>query len=128
MIKELPNAKRYDINIHNYCELSIKYSTSGNIKIHNSLGENKDMTLKKTLCITPSEIYLLLPEQICKIIKLENYLINTKDGLELKRKIFCDLKKKKYPFITNIDIRVNKEDCLHNKCSKIIWNYIKNMN
>ena len=126
-ITEMPNAKRYDINIHGYCELSIKYSTKGNIRLHNSLGENKDIQLKKTLCITPDRIYLLLPEIINKFVKLDDYLENTKDALELKRSILKSLIKKKYPFITNININVEKEKCLHNKCSKIIWDYIKNM-
>jgi hypothetical protein len=82
---------------------------------------------QKTIIILLKKMTIYLSTYY-KIIKLDNYLKNTKDGLELKRKIFNDFKKNKYPFITNIDIRVNKKDCLHNKCSKFIWNYIKNKN
>ena len=35
-ITELPNASRIDVDICNYKKLSIKYSSSGDIKLHNS--------------------------------------------------------------------------------------------
>lgn len=48
-VKELPNARRVDLDIHDYDRVSVKYTSSGNIKLHNSNGQNKDMTLTKTL-------------------------------------------------------------------------------
>ena len=55
-VENEPNSLRTDLYIKNYGKLSVKYSSSGNIKLHNSLGENKDMYMHPTLVIKPKKI------------------------------------------------------------------------
>ena len=58
-IKELPNAKRVDIHIENYGSLSIKYSSIGDITLHNSNScINKDLTFTDTILLTLDKIFL----------------------------------------------------------------------
>ena len=49
------------------------------------------------------------------------YLKNTKDGLELKRSLLTMLNKKKYPFIHDINLNHNKENCKNRLCSKLFY-------
>lgn len=121
-LSELPNAKRYDVDINNYKKLSIKYSSSGNIKLHNSLGSNQDECMKDTILLTPNKLYLITNEELEKYrIDLKIYLKNTKDGLELKRSLLTILNKKKYSFIYEININHNKEFCKNRLCSKLFY-------
>lgn len=125
-VENVPNAQRYDLNIHMYGYISIKYSSSGNIRLHNSLGDNKDMHMKPTFVVTPVCIYLITKELIEKYdINLDSYLKNTGDALELKRSILTLLDKKKYPFKKHIDIQFDKGKCKHRQCSEIIYKYVK---
>ena len=48
-VNELPNAKRYDVDVENYKKLSIKYSSGGEITLHNSNScVNTDLEMKDT--------------------------------------------------------------------------------
>jgi hypothetical protein len=125
-VEKLPNAIRYDLNVCDYGLLSVKYSSSGNIKLHNSLGSNKDMTVKNTLIITPKKLYLIIIELINDMeINIKDYLKDCGDSLELKRAFLTILEKNKYPYICNIDIEVNKKTCKNRSCSEVFYKYVK---
>lgn len=125
-VEKLPNADRYDILVKNYGHLSIKYSSSGPIKLHNSLGGNKDMNFKDTVMITPTMMYLLVETKLKELgIIISDYLENTKDGLSLKRGILKNLEKAKYPFMMMIDIQVDKRTCQNKQCAEVVYNFIR---
>jgi hypothetical protein len=122
-VLELPNAKRFDIDIHNYKKLSIKYSSTGDITLHNSNSSiNKDIDMKDTILLTPDKLYLITKTELCKNnININDYIKNTGDSLKLKRIILKELKKKKYPYIYDINIKHNKIECKNRLCSKIFY-------
>ena len=126
-VEELPNAKRVDLRIENYDSLSVKYTSSGNIKLHNSLGQNHDMSLTKTLIITPQYMYLISQELLSSIgIDFKDYIVNKGDGLELQRGLLIQLHKKKYEFICPAKISHDKKTCANIQCSRIIWEHVLN--
>jgi hypothetical protein len=126
IVTKLPNDKRYDMHINGHGSLSVKYSSSGDIRLHNSLGNNKDMSMKDTIFITPKKIYMLTETVLKeKGIILANYLQNTGDALVLKRTIFRQLADVKYPYILEIDIVVDKKECENKQCSEIIFQHCK---
>jgi hypothetical protein len=120
---ELPNAKRVDIDIYNYKQLSIKYSSTGDITLHNSNSSiNKDIDMKDTVLLTPNKIYLITNAELCKNnINIDDYIKNTGDSLKLKRAILKELEKKNYPYIYDININHNKSECKNRLCSKIFY-------
>jgi hypothetical protein len=124
---ELPNAKRFDIEIDNYKKLSIKYSSVGDITLHNANScVNKDMKMKDTILITLDKLILITNTELCKYnIKIEDYLDNKGDSLKLKRKILKELEKIHYPFILDINIKYNKSECKHRLCSKTFYKVFK---
>ena len=121
------NAKRIDIEIEGFGQFSIKYSSGGNIKLHNSNNQsNKDISMCDTLLVTPTTWWFLRPQEIENIgISLNDYLKNTGDGLELKSSILTALKKKKYPFMFEFDISVDKSECKNREISRLIYDAIK---
>lgn len=122
-ISELPNAKRYDLSIENYKKLSIKYSSSGDITLHNSNSSiNKDLEMKDTILLTPEKIYLITKEQLLlNEISISDYVENAGDSLKLKRKILTQLNKVNYPFIKTININHNKKECKNRLCAKVFY-------
>lgn len=111
-VKNEPNALRTDLNIKNYGKVSVKYSSTGDIKIHNSLGENKDMIIHTTLVLKPKRMYLISYDLMEEVgIKLNNYLKNVKDGLSLKNALFTKLDKIGYFYKKDINIFVDKTKC-----------------
>jgi hypothetical protein len=119
---ELPNARRFDIDIENYKKLSIKYSSGGDITLHNSQGRNKDMKMKDTILLTPEKLYLITDNELRKNnININDYIKNSVDSLKLKRKILTELEKKNYPYIYDINIEHNKEEGENRLCSKIFY-------
>jgi len=118
---ELPNAKRVDMYISNYGDLSIKYSSIGDITLHNSNGcVNKDEHMTDLLLLTKEHICLLTNDATHIYgINLCAYIENTGDGLKLKRKILKQLKINNYPYLMNI--HMNSESCKHRLCSKIFY-------
>jgi hypothetical protein len=96
-VLELPNAKRFDIDIDNYKKLSIKYSSTGDITLHNSNSSiNKDINMKDTILLTPDKLYLITNTELCKInININDYIKNTGDSLKLNRIMLKELYKKK---------------------------------
>jgi len=122
-IIELTNAKRFDVDIDNYKKLSIKYSSIGDITLHNSNScINKDIEMKDTILLTPDKLYLITNSELSKHnININDYLKNSGDSLKLKRKILVKLEKINYPYITDIKINHNKEECLNRLCSKVFY-------
>ena len=123
-VDELPNARRIDLRINNNYDLSIKYSSSGNIKLHNSNNcVNKDNKLTDLILITGSKLYLITKEQLLNYkINITKYLINTGDGLQMKRSVLTELKKKKYEFIKDFYLNIDKSKCLNKSCYKTFYN------
>lgn len=127
-VKTEPNASRIDLVIKEYCSISVKYSSTGNIKLHNSLGQNKDMKVCKTLVIKPNMIYLISSELLKKYnIDIKNYLINTGDGLSLKNSLITYLNKIGYKYCKKINIGVDKNLCKHRMCSQVIAQHVKDI-
>lgn len=59
-IKNLPNSKRIDLLIDEIFKISIKYSSTGDITLHNSNSQiNKDMHFTDLLLITTDDLYLI---------------------------------------------------------------------
>jgi hypothetical protein len=105
LIEETPNERRIDLIVYNL-GISIKYSKSNNIKVHNSLGKNKDLDMVTTILITPLKIYLISDNILDEYnINIKDYLVDTGDGLELKRSLLTRLNKiKNFEYSTPINI------------------------
>lgn len=132
--EKLPNEKRFDINIKNYKKLSIKYSSTGEITLHNSNGKgNTDTEVKDTLLFTPNKVYLITQNAISKFnIDINEYTTNAGDSLKLQRKFLKKLEDLKYPYIHEIEINHDKEKCENLLCSELFYkqfkkNYVKKM-
>jgi len=123
-VKNSPDDVRTDLEIVNYPEkISCKYSSSGDIKIHNSLGQNKDMYMHPTIIIKPDYIYFITYELLKDInLDLSIFLKNTIDGLSLKQSILKKLHKLNYYYIKKINI--TPQLCKHRSCSELIYKYI----
>lgn len=126
-VENKPNDLRTDLNILKYGKISVKYSSSGDIKIHNSLGKNKDMSIHRTLILRPKRMYLISCDLMKEVgIDLNFYLQNTGDGLKLKNTLFSKLDKSKYYYKRNIDISINKSECKHRMCAELVYDAITN--
>ena len=126
-ISELPNANRVDVDIQNYKQLSIKFSSSGDITLHNSNSSiNTDLTMKDTILLTKTKLYLITNEELKnRNIDIENFIKNSGDSLKLKRSILNELKKSKYPYVCDIDIIYDKKKCKNRLCSKVVYEQFK---
>jgi hypothetical protein len=122
-VDELPNAKRIDLNIKRYKKISIKYSSIGDITLHNSNScINKDENMTDMLLITCNKIYLLTQNCLIKNkINIKEYLKNTGDSLKLKRKILKKIENINYPYIINFNININKKECKNRLTSKLFY-------
>lgn len=122
VVEQMSDAKRYDICIEDHGCVSIKYSSTGNIRLHNSMGENTDVSIKDTFIITPKEIILLHCATIKDMgINIDGYLKNTKESLELKRSLLTVLRQKRYKYIRQIDIECDKKKCLNKSCAWVVY-------
>lgn len=125
-VEKKPNAKRIDIDIVDYDKVSLKYTSSGDIKLVNSLGENKEMSLEKTVIITPTSLWLISEDLLKHFgIDAKEYLFNTKDGISLRRKLLSKLAQTDYPFRRDINIEFDRKMCRNRQCSEIIWEHVK---
>jgi hypothetical protein len=150
-VKELPNAKRIDLCINSNYNLSIKYSSVGDITLHNSNScINKDNKLTDLLLLTSNKLYLIT--NIIKInffifikvisedrkskiflshstneslkknkICINDFIKNTGDSLKLKRNILTKLEKINYPYYMDFNININKNFCENKLCSKLFY-------
>jgi hypothetical protein len=123
IITQLPNQRRIDIIIENKKKLSIKYSSIGNITLHNTNGAiNKDMNFTDMLLLTLDKLYLITNQELNKQnINIKNYLINTGDGLKLKRSLLTKFEKINYNFMMKIDLNIDKSQCKNRLCSQLFY-------
>jgi hypothetical protein len=121
--EELPNSKRIDLSINGSYNLSIKYSSTGDITLHNSNScVNKDCSFTDLLLLTPSKLYLLTNKNLEENkIDISMYLENKGDSLKLKRKLLKDLDRVKFPFSMSIDIGIDKKKCKNKLCSRLFY-------
>lgn len=122
-VQSLPNAKRIDLNIIKYGCLSIKYSSVGDITLHNSNScINKDISFTDTLLMTCDKIYLITNKSLLKNkIDINEYLKNTGDSLKLKRCILKNIEKNNYPYIIDFKLNINKNTCKNRLTSKLFY-------
>lgn len=125
-VMELPNEKRVDLCINSYYKISIKYSSSGDITLHNSNGSvNKDLVMTDLLLLTPKKLYLITNKELCEYgIDVTKYLKNTGDSLRLKRSLLPVLARKKYQYIMDFNIEIDKSQCKNRLTSKIFFEYL----
>lgn len=122
------NSPRIDISIENH-NFSIKYSSCGNIKLHNSNNNiNSDFNFTDLLLLTPEKIWIITNESLQEygINLKEKYLINTGDGLSVKRSLLTKLKKKNYKYLINVNIKINKKLRENKYCFKTFYEKAKN--
>lgn len=126
-VENLSNAKRYDLNIKEFGYLSIKYSSTGDIKLHNSNNvSNKDMSMVDTLLVTPTHWWILTTQEMGKVgVDVKDYLKNTDDGLQLKRTILTELGRRSYPHVFACSIEIDKKKCKNKETSRVFYNAIK---
>lgn len=121
------NATRIDICVEDIDKFSIKYSSGGNIKLHNSNNcSNTDLSMVNTLLVTPTMWWFLIPTEIEKLgIVLNAYIKNTGDGLELMKSLLTILKDKEYKYMFEYSININKKNCKNKEINRIIYDSIK---
>lgn len=120
---EQPNAKRIDMEIGGYGGLSIKYSSSANITLHNSNSSiNKDNVMTDLLLLTPTHLYLITKKALLEHgIEINVYLKNTGDSLKMKRTLLTKLKQTNYPFIKPFNIEIDKTQRVNKLTSKVFY-------
>lgn len=118
----LPNARKIDLIVNGTYKLSVKYSSTGNITLHNSNGKvNTDMGFTDVLLLTPKKIYLLTNENLPEFVNVIDYLKNKGDSLKLNRSILKTLEMKMFPYTFDIDISVDKKNCKHRLSSDLFY-------
>jgi len=124
---EMQDASRVDQEVRGLGKYSIKYSGSGDIKLHNSNNiSNTDMSMHNTLLVTPDEWWYLTPNDMATVgVNYTDYLNNTGDGLALKRSILTALKRSNYLHFFPFDIAVDKKQCKNRETSKVFYDAIK---
>tara|TARA_B110000261_G_C13020157_1_gene331807 strand:- start:16 stop:1110 length:1095 start_codon:yes stop_codon:yes gene_type:complete len=125
-----PNAKRIDLQINhstfscNSCKLSIKYSSTGDITLHNSNScMNKDETMTDLILLTPTDLYLITNNNIKEVgIHLNDFLVNKGDSLKLKRSLITKLKiNKDFKYKCSLDIEIVKSNCHNKSCAEVFY-------
>jgi hypothetical protein len=127
-VEELPNAKRIDLCINDSYPLSIKYSSTGDITLHNSNScINKDIKMTDLLLLTLDGLFLITNKQLLiHNIDINNYLKNHGDSLKLKRTLLSVLKKENYPYYIKININIDKKKCKNRLTSKVFYKQFNN--
>lgn len=124
---ETPNCVRFDIDVSDIGKFSIKYSSCGDITLHNSNRHlNRDVSMQNTILITDTEWWLLLPEYIEQqfFIKIADFTKNHSDSLSLQRKILNVLKSNHYPYWFPFVLENDKKKCLNRPCSKDLYHML----
>ena len=126
-VTEMQDASRVDQEVIGLGKYSIKYSGSGDIKLHNSNNvANTDTTMHNTLLVTPDEWWYLTPDEMTLVgVDYKVYLKNTGDGLSLKRTILNVLKTSGYKHFFQFDIAVDRKKCKNKETSKVFYDAIK---
>lgn len=74
------------------------------------------------LILTCQKMYLITNEELSKQnINIKDYLKNKGDSLKLKRNILTEINKKKYPYVIDMDIKIDKTLCKNRLCSKLFY-------
>lgn len=122
-VEELPNAKRFDCCVNKKYMLSFKYSSVGDITLHNSNScINKDIAFVDLLLITPTRIYLLTRQNLRQHgVCIATYLQNTGDSLKLKRKLLTHLDQTNFKYSKEFDVKIDKKSCKNKLCSKLFY-------
>tara|TARA_X000000368_G_C23036276_1_gene714721 strand:- start:1377 stop:1991 length:615 start_codon:yes stop_codon:yes gene_type:complete len=122
-VTKLPNAKRIDLCINDCFKLSIKYSSKGNITLHNSNScINKDENMTDLILLTPTQLYLITNDNIKQAgINLNNYLVNKGDSLKLKRTLLTKLNKVDFKYKCSLNIKINKSSCQNKSCAEVFY-------
>ena len=126
-VTEMQNAVRVDLSVKGLGTISIKYSSSGAIKLHNSNNStNKDTTMHDTLVVDPKEWWFLSKSEMAAFgVDVSKYIKNTGDGLQLSRRILTALKRANYPHRFDFDISVDKSKCKNKECARVFYDAIK---
>jgi hypothetical protein len=126
-VTEMQNAARVDQSVEGLGKYSIKYSSGGDIKLHNSNNSsNRDMGIHDVLLVTPKEWWFLRESEMAAHgVDIKAYLKNTGDGLSLKESVLTALKRAKYPHHFLYDISVDKTKCKHQETSRVFYEAIK---
>jgi hypothetical protein len=115
-------AKRIDMTVEGLVPFSIKYSSGGNIKLHNSLGANRDTTMVNTLLITPEHWWFLdIAEMAAVGVDYKEYLKEVADGLELKRTILTKLASKGYAHCMEVDLGLDDGEACENQSTADVF-------
>lgn len=122
-VTKLPNAKRIDLCINDSFKLSIKYSSVGDITLHNSNScINKDENMTDLMLLTPTHLYLITNDNIQQTgINLNDYLVNTGDSLKLKRTLLTKLENINFKYKCPIDIKIDKSSCQNKSCAEVFY-------
>lgn len=122
-VQALPNAKRVDLYISGYGELSVKYSSIGDITLHNSNScVNSDENISDLILLTNTKLYLITKAQLqYNGINIQSYTKNTGDSLKLKRTFLSFLDKTQYPYSVNINLNIDKSKCKNRLCSELFY-------
>jgi hypothetical protein len=115
-------AKRIDMTVEGLAPFSIKYSSGGNIKLHNSLGVNRDTTMVNTLLITPEHWWFLDIDEMAAVgVDYKEYVKEVTDGLELKRAILTKLASKGYVHWMEVDLGLNDGEACENQSAADVF-------
>lgn len=122
-VEGLPNARRIDLKIVRYGGLSIKYSSVGDITLHNSNScINKDESFTDTLVMTCDKLYLITNKFLLENkIDIKEYIKNTGDSLKLKRSILKRIEKTRNAYIINFKLEINKKECKNRLTSRLFY-------
>jgi hypothetical protein len=122
-VEQLPNAKRIDLCIADKFKLSVKYSSVGDITLHNSNScINQDENISDLLLLTPTRLYLITKSELSNLeIDIKKYIKNTGDSLKLRRSLLTKLEKINYPYIIGIELNIDKSKCKNRLCSQVFY-------
>lgn len=122
-VTKLPNAKRIDLCINGFFKLSIKYSSVGDITLHNSNScINKDENMTDLILLTPTQLYLITNNNIKEVgINLSDYLVNTGDSLKLKRTLLTKLENIDFKYKCSLDIKIDRSTCQNKSCAEVFY-------
>ena len=122
-VEHLPNAKRIDLCLNNNYKISIKYSSGGDITLHNSnSSSNRDETMHDLLLLTPKYLYLITNSELLKNnIDIKEYIHNAKDSLKLKQKLLTKLKEIKYSYFMECKLNIDKKNSKNRSCYELFY-------
>ena len=126
-VELLPNAKRIDLCINKQYSLSIKYSSTGDITLHNSNSSiNKDIKFTDLLLLIPEQLFLITKKNLKEYnIDINLYLENKGDSLKLKRSLLKKLKDINFFYYTDFDLNVDKSKCKNRLTSETFYKLFK---